>query len=260
MHIGVPNSIKRVTNPVVGRVPIVITGGLNRGMRWSLAAAGSGYGSGRRESKQMQVIWDLMREDDIVWDIGAHYGFVTLAASRRVNGTGQVHAFEPGHSNYWFLQRHIRWNRLRNVTSHNCAVGDMDGTTTFGGGSTSKQHRLGGGSEVVLVRTINSLVASGKAQAPTFMKIDVEGAEADILRAGLPHLGRATRMLIAVHSQAVCDQCVQLLSDAQFRSVESEQLRRYRSTGFHGDADLFAYGPEHAHAQRDVERLNSLGF
>src|SRR5688572_29441775 len=150
MHITLPNSIKRLTNLVVGRIPIRIESGVNRGLRWSLAAAGSGYGSGIRESLQMQVIWDLMLDGDCVWDVGAHYGFVALAAARRAPG-GHVHAFEPGHSNFWFLSRHVGWNRMPNIKLHNCAVGDMDGTTTFGGGATSKQHRLGGGDEVVRI-------------------------------------------------------------------------------------------------------------
>jgi FkbM family methyltransferase len=258
MHITMPNSIKRLTNPVVGRIPIRIASGVNRGLRWSLAAAGSGYGSGKRESLQMQVIWNLMRDDDCVWDVGAHYGFVALAAARRAPG-GHVHAFEPGHSNFWFLSRHVGWNRMPNIKLHNCAVGDMDGTTTFGGGATSKQHRLGGGDEVVRIQTIRTLIASGAAQPPTFMKIDVEGAENAILRNGLADLGRSTRMLIAVHSHTVYDDCVSLLRTAGFEFEHSERLKRYTSTGFHGDADLFTYGPDYD-AARDLAELKRLGF
>ena len=258
MHITMPRSIKRFTNPVVGRIPIRIASGLNRGLRWSLAAAGSGYGSGKRESLQMQVIWNLMREDDCVWDVGAHYGFVALAAARRARA-GRVHAFEPGRSNFWFLSRHIGWNRTPNITVHNCAVGDMDGATTFGGGSTSKLHRLGGGDEVVRVQTIRTLIASGAAQPPTFMKIDVEGAENAILRNGLPDLGRSTRMLVAIHSQPVYDDCTALLRTAGFGFEHSERLKRYTSTGFHGDADLYAYGPDYD-ATGDLAELKRLGF
>ena len=203
MHIGLPRAVKRLTNPVVGRIAVRIASGVNQGLRWSLAAAGSGYGSGKRESTQMQVVWQLLRDDDCVWDVGAHYGYVTMAAARRVRN-GHVHAFEPGNSNYWFLARHIGWNGFTNVTLHNCAIGDMDGRTTFGGGSTSKQHRLGGGDEVVQVKTMRTVMANG-TQPPTFIKMDVEGAEAAILRNGLRDLGRATRLLIAVHSAGVVE-------------------------------------------------------
>jgi FkbM family methyltransferase len=259
MHIGLPKSIKRITNPVVGRIPIRIASGVNRGLRWSLAAAGSGYGSGKRESRQMQVIWNLLRDDDTVWDIGAHYGFITMAAARRVHA-GHVHAFEPGRSNHWFLAQHVRWNHLPNVTVHNCAVGNMNGTTSFGGGTTSKQHRLGGGDELVHVRTVESLVSSGEAHPPSFIKMDVEGAEADILEHGLKDFGTSTRLLIAVHSQLVYERCVESLRAAGYAFIESERLRRYRSAGWNGDADLFAYGPEFSDNQTDRAMLEQIGF
>lgn len=259
MHFGLPKSIKRITNPVVGRIPIRIVSGVNRGLRWSLAAAGSGYGSGKRESRQMQVIWNLLHHDDRVWDIGAHYGFMTMAAARRAPA-GHVHAFEPGRSNHWFLSQHIAWNRLPNVTVHNCAVGNMNGTTSFGGGTTSKQHRLGGGDEVVHVRTIQSLIASGEAHAPTFIKMDVEGAEADILDDGLKDIGSSTRLLIAVHSQVVYERCIETLRAAGYAFIESERMRRYLSSGWHGDADLFAHGPAYRDAQTDRLMLEQIGF
>jgi FkbM family methyltransferase len=260
MHIGLPRSIKRFTNPIVGRVPIVIASGVNRGLRWSLAASGSGYGSGRRESKQMQVLWTLMHEGDVVWDVGAHYGFVTLAAARRVGTQGHVHAFEPGASNHWFLQRHLNWNRMTNVTTHKYAVGANDGTARFGGGSTSKQHRLGGGDEVVEVRTADGLVQSAKAKPPNFIKIDVEGAEGDVLRGIEETISPATRLLIAIHSQSAYDECVQWLNARKFEIVLSERLQRYLQNGFNGDADLFACGPGYAGTQHDAAELQRLGF
>ena len=260
MHLTTPKALKRFTNPVVGRIPILVLSGLNRGARWSLAAAGSGYGSGKRESKQMAVLWQLMRPDDVVWDLGAHYGFVTICAARRVKDAGEVFSFEPSKSNYWFLQRHIRWNRLRNVTTLNCAVGDFDGPTTFGGGSTSKQHKLGGGSEVVNVRTISALVNSGECRPASFMKIDVEGAESAILRSSMNVISPSTRMLVAVHSFEVYNDCMSALRAANFTIVESARMKRFRNTRWGGDADLVAFGPAHRDTPRDIAMLERLEF
>ena len=260
MHLTMPKSIKRFTNPVVGRIPIWIIGGVNKGARWSLAAAGGGYGSGKRETRQMQILWTMMRPDDIVWDLGAHYGFITLCAARRVHERGHVHSFEPSKTNHWLLQRHVRWNHLKNVTVHNCAVGGFDGTTTFGGGATSKQHKLGGGGEEVQVRTIASLVGSGEARPATFMKMDVEGAEGEILSAGMSSIAPSTRMLIAVHSFDVYNACMASLRAADYTVVESARMQRFRSTRWGGDADLMAFGPAWRDAQRDAAELKRLGF
>jgi hypothetical protein len=47
MHL--PSIVKELTTPVVGRVPVTIAGGPNRGMKWSLASSGNGFRRGVRE-------------------------------------------------------------------------------------------------------------------------------------------------------------------------------------------------------------------
>ena len=90
-----PPVVKQFTNPVVGRLRVPILSGPNRGLWWSLASAGSGYATGLRAARQMELVASLVGPGDVVWDIGVHHGFVTLCAARRVGSTGEVHAFEP---------------------------------------------------------------------------------------------------------------------------------------------------------------------
>ena len=59
LGLRLPAAVKRVTNPLLGRVSIRIASGANKGLRWSLATAGSGYGSGRRERAQMPARWRI---------------------------------------------------------------------------------------------------------------------------------------------------------------------------------------------------------
>jgi hypothetical protein len=66
--------------------------------------------------------------------------------------------------------------------------------------------------EVVEIRSIDSLVATGECRPPTFLKVDVEGAEAALLRGGKKTLQQARpRLLIATHSPAVHTECAHLL-------------------------------------------------
>jgi len=259
IRISFPNRLKRFTNPVIGPIAVWIVSGVNRGRRWSLASWGSGYGSGRREGLQMAMFRDLIHEGDVVWDVGAHYGFVTLLAAQRVGPGGHVHAFEPSSASRVFLNRHVRWNHLTNVTVQFEAVGGNDGSTSFGGGSTSKQHRLGGGGEDVQVRTVGTLLKS--CRAPSFLKIDVEGAEGGLLTAGCGSLPRTSRLVVAVHSPDVYEECVQALGASGFRLWESRRLQRYRGAAgaWGGDADLIAFGPDYEGYEEDVRALAASG-
>src|SRR5690606_20691149 len=151
---------------------------------WSLASAGHGYATGRRAAAQTRLLESLIHPGDIVWDVGAHHGYVALFAARRVGPAGQVHAFEPSRRNRRMLERHMRWNRVTNVRAHAFALSAFDGEARFGGEHTSKTFALGAGPEVVNVCTAATLVARGVCPPPTFVKIDVEGAEADVV-AGL---------------------------------------------------------------------------
>ena len=76
--------------PVRGlRVPI--QSGPCRGMWWSLATR-TRFLRGVYEPEQAELTSRLLGSGDVFWDIGAHFGYYTLLASRAVapaNGDGQ---------------------------------------------------------------------------------------------------------------------------------------------------------------------------
>ena len=82
-----PRIVKELTTPLVGRVPVSIAGGPNRGMKWSLASSGNGFRRGTREPERMAFLAALIHPGDVVWDVGAHYGYVALLAARRAGET-----------------------------------------------------------------------------------------------------------------------------------------------------------------------------
>lgn len=250
----VPTSLRRLTDPVLERVPVPIVAGTNRGRLWSLASAGSGYVDGRRARAQMRLLRALIKPAAVVWDVGAHHGYVTLLAAGQVGPTGHVHSFEPSARNLRILQRHLRWNRVRNVVVHRVALGSHVGEARFGGGYTSKMHALGRGEERVRVSTGNALVQAGEAVAPTFVKIDVEGAEAEVLAGMMGVLPPEACLLIALHSAAVDEECVRLLRTHGFEQIASTRLEEARRTSWSGDPDLFCMGPGHDE-RAEVRRL-----
>ncbi len=255
-----PPAVKRLTNPVVGRIRVPIVSGPNRGLWWSLASAGHGYATGRRASAQMELVASIVGPDDVVWDIGAHHGFVTLCAARRVGATGEVHAFEPSLGNLWFIARHLRWNSIANTTVHPFALSSYDGEACFGGNGTSKTYALGAGSERVTVRTGRSLIERGLARAPTFIKIDVEGAEGDVLSGMTDMLRPDSVLLIAVHSRTAYDSCIDVLRQAGFSMLLSRALRDSVTGTWCSDPDMLCLGPERSDGRLSRGVLEPLGF
>jgi FkbM family methyltransferase len=185
----------------------------------------------------------------VVYDIGANVGFYTLLSSRLVGEGGRVFAFEPLPRNVAFLNRHVELNSAgggggggcaANVTVIDAAVSDREGTAVFvpdGGGAPDRAHIVGTGDKNVDVRaeveagkgeagltvrtvSVDGLVAGkvsvrGKAQPlppPDMMKIDVEGAEAMVLKgAARTILARMPIIFLATHGPQVHAVCCDML-------------------------------------------------
>ena len=255
-----PGVARRLLDPFTERIAVPVVGGVNAGRWWGVASAGSGYASGRRASTQMRVLEALVQERDVAWDVGAHHGYVTLMMSRRVGATGLVHAFEPSSANSRILRRHLRWNRCANTTVHPLALGVSECETRFGGGDTSKMHALGQGSERVRVRRADRLIAEGLVVAPTFLKVDVEGAEAQFLEGCGSALPPTVRCVIAMHSVEVDRRCTTWLTEHGFAQFPSRALRHSRAGLWRSDPDLFAVGPagDPEAVRRTLERLDAI--
>lgn len=256
----VPQLVRRATDPVVERIPIVIASGVNRGLRWTLASAGHGYGSGRRAAKQLTLFGALIRAGDVVWDVGAHHGYVTLCAAARVGESGHVYAFEPSARNCRLLERHVRWNGFTNVTILRWALSATEGEARFGGDSTSKTFALGGGDELVAMRTAAALIATGECRPPSLLKIDVEGAEVDVLRGFAASLPTTARLLTGMHNRQADADGAALLAAAGFRLMPSGDLARNRAGSWESDPDLYAAGPDDDGWERDAALLRTGRF
>jgi FkbM family methyltransferase len=252
-----PQGLRRAGAAIVGRIPMRIKAGPNRGLRWSVVSAGRGAVAGTFEHERVSAITSLLQKGDCVWDIGAHKGYVTLAASQRVGKTGHVYAFEPAPPNLEFLRRHIAWNEPGNVDVMPYAVSAVDGAAQFGGTGSSITYRLGQGAFDVTMRSVRSLLAEG-LQPPDVMKIDVEGSESDVLRGGGADLRPNGLIFVAIHSHAQFVECTTLLLEAGWRVVNSRAVSRIASRTpivWEADPDILAIGPS-----RRVDRAALAAF
>ena len=122
-----------------------------------------------------------LRQGDVVVDVGANIGTLTLAAAARVGATGKVFAFEPHPRTYAFLIDNIRLNAFTNVYAKSCALGETKGEVTFTDGSQDDQNKVGseGALKVRLSKLDDEIDASLTSIA--LLKVDVEGYEKFVL-------------------------------------------------------------------------------
>ena len=117
-------------------------------------------------------------------DCGANIGMAVLFF-KAVRPEAEVIAFEPHPVTFARLLDTIHSNGLHNVHAENAAVGGTDGTGAFysqpsdHGSLTGSVDRSWGGDERLEIRTVR---LSGWIREPVdFLKIDVEGAEYDVI-------------------------------------------------------------------------------
>jgi FkbM family methyltransferase len=165
--------------PASARLPI-LSGGA-RGMLWIRGASVNSCWLGTYERSLQQTIASVVEPGTVAFDLGAHAGFFTLVFSRAVGG-GSVVAFEPNPRNLKYLEAHIRINRVENVRVSPIAVSDESGFLPFLPAAASQMGRLDPrGTLMVRAVRLDDLVQSGEVPAPQYIKIDVEGAEPNVL-------------------------------------------------------------------------------
>src|SRR5215208_6149659 len=154
------------------------------------------------------------KQGDIVVDIGAHIGRYTIIASKRVGTNGKVVAIEAHPGNFEMLNRNIKLNQLANVIPLNYAVYSKEtkiklylpeeesGYTIY---NTIMSNRAGTEDKFVDVnaQTVDYLLELNqiREEEVNWIKIDVEGAEFEVLKGGTNVLSKSKdiALLIEIH-------------------------------------------------------------
>lgn len=133
------------------------------------------------------------RPGSIALDVGANVGAYTLLLAQWVRPGGRVYAFEPAPEAFAGLSEHLRLNALADtVVPVRAAVAATSGTATLATDGLSGANRLADapGGETVQTVTLDEFCAR-EGIVPAFLKIDVEGAELDVLRGARETIAKA---------------------------------------------------------------------
>lgn len=150
------------------------------------------------------VLWlrDVIKPGSTVIDVGANVGQMTLEAAELTGPSGKVIAIEPAPGNYRILQLHITGNQFTDrVSALQAACGSKHGgeiilniygneTNSVGSGHNTvnlKNHEEGITPLRVPLVSIDGLCQE-KQIVPQVIKIDVEGAELEVIRGAVQTL------------------------------------------------------------------------
>ena len=168
------------------RQDVVIAHGVAKGLRFNAAGANPAYALGISEPMVQEWIARMVKPRDVVYDIGANVGFFTVILARLVGHGGVVAAFEPLPASARAAQHNADLNGFTHVKILPRAVGRRAGTVKLELQQESTWARLAtdgtpGPTVDVEMVAIDSLVADGTLAPPQVMKIDVEGAELEVM-------------------------------------------------------------------------------
>ena len=137
------------------------------------------------EPYTLRYILKYLSKGDVFIDVGAHIGKYTVIAAKLVGNNGSVIAIEPHPYNFKTLLYNIRLNKLNNVIPLNIAAWDSETMADLYIGKSSGGHSfktLSGSKIRVYARPLDNVIDELKLSKVDLIKVDVEGAEAEVLR------------------------------------------------------------------------------
>jgi FkbM family methyltransferase len=180
----------------------------------------------------------IPEEGDTVVDIGAHIGHYTILSSMRVGPNGKVIAVEAHGGNFDMLNRNVKLNHLNNVVTLNYAVFSEETKiklflpaqeSDFTIYNTVMTDRGGKGGEKFVevdANTLDNLLRQNgvKAEDVNWVKIDVEGAELEVLKGATNVLSRSENiaLLIEVHGSHLYEPIKEFIYGFDFK-IEFEK-------------------------------------
>lgn len=185
----------------------------------------------------------------VVYDVGANIGVFSLFFSRQVGASGQVVAFEPAAANFAKLMRNLRLNRVSNVlpmalglgaaaaTCAAYAIGGSGGTMTMMQSESPDPRYVRAGT--MRVEPLDAVAAEHALPKPDFIKLDVEGAELDVIEGARGVLRSSRpRLFIELHGHGAGDksrggECLAtMLDELGYAMVHVETAARVSPRGF----------------------------
>jgi FkbM family methyltransferase len=128
-----------------------------------------------KETETIDWIEENSKKHKIMYDIGANIGAYSLVAAKQGM---EVYSFEPSYSNFYTLNRNITLNNLdKKISTFQIAFSTNSKVENeFHIKSQVKVRKS------ILIFKLDDLISSFNLPLPEILKIDVDGAEYDIIK------------------------------------------------------------------------------
>lgn len=194
-----------------------ILSGPLRGKKWIVGSHNHSVWLGTYETKQSRTFAEKCAGSKIFLDLGAHAGYYTLLY-KTINKESLVYSFEPVEENYVYFQKHVNLNNLKKVNLFNKAVTNKEGILRFARGNSVGGKLSSSGDMHVSAVKLSRLFEEKILEFPDIIKMDVEGAEYEVLKDLKPLLISSFKPIIflSTHSKKVRHACLELISDLDY--------------------------------------------
>jgi FkbM family methyltransferase len=192
--------------PLHRRLWTVPKAGVAQGLRLSLSPRFElDFWRGRYEVGIGERLHEVLGPGRVFYDVGAHIGFWSLVAARFVGSSGLVCAFEADAENAARLRTHVVANTFSDrVLVVASAVWDRSGQVMFHADGAASSRRTGhvaaepvqGATRAIPCVSLDDFARAHRA--PDVIKIDVEGAEIEVLTG-------ARGIISAAHPIVICE-------------------------------------------------------
>lgn len=164
-----------------------------------------------------RLIQEVVEEGEVVADIGANLGYYALLEASLVGKNGKVYAVEPNPPAFKVLRKNVELNDFDNLSIHEIAIGEKNGTAllrvpnelniasiTSTNARKEKVEKFSERIKLFKVRMMtfdNFIKNFMHGKTPTFIRMDVEGYEYEIIKGmeSLLKTGQPLRLLMEFH-------------------------------------------------------------
>lgn len=142
---------------------------------------------GTYEPELQAALRDFLKPGQVIYDVGANIGYVTMMLAHHTGPAGKVFAFEALPANVERIQKNVALNGLENVSVVSAAVLDKAGDVTFyvhesvgmgkAAGSAGRREEQYKAEITVAGLALDEFVFQRGNPAPEVVKMDIEGGE-----------------------------------------------------------------------------------
>ncbi len=178
------------------------------------------------------------KKDKVVVDLGANEGYYALGMKEN-NPKLKIISVEPAPETFQILKKNITGNKLKDVVAVKKAVSAKNGKITFeivpevtaiGSLNIGLQKRVWLDKKRIKKISVDSITLTElcrqhKIDKIDILKIDVEGAELDILKSSKALLKNVKKVVIEKHVPQITKGCIEFMKNNGFKLILQEKER-----------------------------------